>query len=144
MMKLYNSSFEISLRVLILLDVYQKPLSLDSIKEIDILSTYCKYYNIGNTNLHGDSSYTLSEIAARRELINDALKSLVLQGYIDLKVSPDGFLYSINSVGSEIHRKMTSDYATEYEKSVKLVKKKTSNLSSKEINNLLYCTIRRN
>lgn len=143
-MKIYNSIFEISLRILILLDTYHAPLSLDEIKQIDILSTYCKQYGMGETNLHGDTSYTLSEVASRRELINEALKKLVLQGHVEITTSKNGFTYSISKTGTAIHWQMTSDYALEYEKSLKQVIKTISNMSSKEVNNLLYNIGRRN
>lgn len=142
-MKLYNSSFELSLRIIVLLDTYSCPLSLDEIIQIDILSTYSKQYGIGDVNLHGDTSYTLSEVASRRDLINEALKNLVLQGYVEVKTSKKGFLYFISEIGKNIHKQMSSDYAIEYKKNVKLVKEKISNKSSKEINNLLYSIKRR-
>lgn len=142
-MKLYNSSFELSLRIVVLLDTYSCPLSLDEIIQIDILSTYSKQYGIGEANLHGDTSYTLAEVASRRELINEALKKLVLQGYVEVETSKIGFLYFISKIGKDIHKQMSSDYAFEYEKNVKLVKEKIANKSSKEINNLLYNIKRR-
>lgn len=113
-MKLFNSNFEISSRILILLDIYGIPMPCEAIKQIDILSTYCKHYGISDENLHGDTSYALSEVASRSELINEALKLLVMQRYVYVTATDKGFLYSISSIGKEIHRQMVSDYATDY------------------------------
>lgn len=143
MMKLFNSNFEISSRILILLDIYGIPMPCEAIKQIDILSTYCKHYGISDENLHGDTSYALSEVASRSELINEALKLLVMQRYVYVTATDKGFLYSISSIGKEIHRQMVSDYAADYGNAVKKVKNKITKMSSTEINNLLYSIGRR-
>lgn len=118
-------------------------MSCEAIKQIDILSTYCKHYGISDENLHGDTSYALSEVASRSELINEALKLLVMQRYVYVTATNKGFLYSISSIGKEIHQQMVSDYATDYENAVKKVKNKITKMSSTEINNLLYSIGRR-
>lgn len=139
-MKIYNTNFEISMRILLLLNTFNSPLDLDDITTIDILSTYGKQYGISNTNLHGDSTYTVSEIATRRELIKNAIKDLVLQNYAMVASTTSGFLYSITEVGRKICEGMSSDYSKEYSEAVYLTKKYLQTKTVKEIHNLVYKT----
>lgn len=139
-MQIYNTNFEISMRILLLLNTFNKPLDLDDIKTIDIFSTYGKQYGISQTNLHGDSTYTVSEIAARRELIKNAIKELVLQNFAMVTSTTSGFLYSITEVGRKICESMSSDYSKEYSEAVFLTKKCLQTKTVKEIRNLVYKT----
>ena len=137
-MQIYNTNFEISMRILLLLNSFDYPLDLEEIKTIDILSTYSKQYGISDVNLHGDSTYSVSEISARHELINAALKHLTIQGQIKMISTEQGFVYEITDIGKTICNKMTSDYSKEYRNSVLSTKLFISDKSKKEIRNLIY------
>lgn len=128
------------MRILLLLNTFNSPLDLDDITTIDILSTYGKQYGISNTNLHGDSTYTVSEIATRRELIKNAIKDLVLQNFAMVASTTSGFLYSITEVGRKICESMSSDYSKEYSEAVFLTKKYLQTKTVEEIRNLVYKT----
>lgn len=116
MMKIFNSDFELSMRALLILETCVDPVDIDTIKAIDLLTIYGKQFGIAEVNLHGDSSYSFSEVASGQEQFKAALKSLVRDGFVSVHVSPTGFLYSINSLGSLFCNKLSSDYAVEYRK----------------------------
>lgn len=97
--KLFNSPFEAELRVLLVLENSpMDAISSDMILAIDFVSIYGKEFGISEENLHGDSSYKYSELASKKELVNIAIKELVLQGLIEV-VSHDGFKYRISEIG---------------------------------------------
>lgn len=133
MIKLFNSKQEISFRVLVLLYEIKKDLSLDLITSLDLFATYGKAYGMIDYNLHGDNTYTFSEIASRRKLINEALKSLVIDGLITPKQNAYGFTYGINDEGEEICSKMDTDYFTQYSECLQNVNKCTINMTEESI-----------
>ncbi|HMM00530.1 MAG TPA: hypothetical protein PKC96_04225 [Bacilli bacterium] len=135
MTKIFNTDLEISLRILILLYVSKKSHSVDTITALDLFTTYGKNYNLLESNLHGDSSYSFSEIASRRKLITQALKTLVTKGMIKPLKNQYGFLYQINNHGIWVCENMEGDYFNKYVQSLSTVIRKTSNMSETELVN---------
>lgn len=133
MTKIFNSKQEISFRILVLLCVIKKDLSLDLITSLDLFATYGKAYDMIDYNLHGDNTYTFSEITSRRKLINEAIKSLVIDGLITPNQNAYGFTYSINDEGKEICAKMDTDYFIQYSECVQTVHEYTNNMSEETI-----------
>lgn len=135
MTKIFNTDLEISLRILTLLYVSRKAYSVDTITALDLFTTYGKNYNLLESNLHGDSSYSFSEIASRRKLITQALKTLVTNGTVIPHKNSNGFLYQINNQGIRICENMEGDYFKKYVQSLSTVICKTSNMSETELIN---------
>lgn len=80
--KLFNSNFENSLRLLILLDEFVMPKSLDMLYAADFMSAYGATFHISQSNLNGENPYMFSEFASRRGVVRAALKELVLDGFV--------------------------------------------------------------
>ena len=55
MQKLFNTEFEVSMRLLILIDSIGN-LNEDELAYIDFFSIYSRTFNFGNDNLNGDCS----------------------------------------------------------------------------------------
>ncbi|QNH53863.1 hypothetical protein H1B31_08285 [Selenomonas timonae] len=70
-------------------------------------------------NLHGENQFSFSELPAKREQLNGALRSLVLDGFISVAPSPGGFLFGLNERGREFVKSMQSEYAAAYMETVK-------------------------
>ncbi|MCI1244827.1 MAG: hypothetical protein LKG11_02660 [Bacilli bacterium] len=116
MNKLYNSSFEMELRTLMVL--YISPLesmSADQIYSFDFICCYGEDFEVSENNLHGDSAYKFGELALRKSVINDAVKDLVVRGMIDV-VTGDGFKYKINDRGIEFISSLDNQYSDLYTK----------------------------
>jgi hypothetical protein len=112
---LFNTTFEISLRALLVLETFNgKSESADKIAALDFIASYGADFGIGNKNLHGKNSFRYSELPTRRTLTKQALRNLVLEGLADAKQSNDGFEYSSNIAGSEYCSRLDNDYANEY------------------------------
>ena len=101
MSEIFNSSLEISLRMLIILNTVQSRLSVDRIAALDFISIYGKDFGVSEYNLHGDNDYRFSEYTSKREIVSQALKELVLGGYIIPHCNKSGFNYSINDKYAE-------------------------------------------
>ena len=61
--RLFNSTFENSLRLLILLDEYDMPKSLDMLYAVDFMTLYSASFGITDQNLNGDNDYKFSVFA---------------------------------------------------------------------------------
>lgn len=114
MIKIFNSDFEISLRILVLLNNVDYPVSVDYVTTIDLFTTYGKNYGFLDTNLHGDISFKFSEISSRRKLVNNSLRELVIKGLIKVKKNHLGFTYEISEDGVTICSNMNSNYFNKY------------------------------
>lgn len=119
--RLFNTSFENSLRLMILLDVFAKPQTLDMIYATDFMATYGATFGMAQTNLNGDNQYKFSEFAARREIVKKALKELVLNELVVALNMERGIAYTISPEGEDYCAKLESDYAREYRKSAERV-----------------------
>jgi hypothetical protein len=122
MSKLYNTPFEASLRILLLLESANKQVfSVDMMTGIDFIAIYGKDFDLPLQNLHGDNQYKFSEWTARRDLIQKAIKHLALDQLIDVNFTKQGFTYSANDSGLKFSKCLSCDYANEYRKAVSLV-----------------------
>ncbi len=138
MEKLFNTKFEFSLRVLLLLSIYHSPLSQDTIRDLDLLSTYGKEFGISNKNLHGDKSYSISELETRHDLIKKALKSLVKRNLVKVEITQNGFRYKISTEGRKYCEFLSSDYSKEYLKEASKVKNFTNDMGDKQLHQFTY------
>ena len=81
MKKLFNTEFEVSMRLLILINSISS-LNEDELAYLDFFSIYSKTFNFTNENLNGDCSFPINEITLQRKLIRNALKELVLKSLV--------------------------------------------------------------
>lgn len=119
--RLFNSVFENSLRLLILLDEYDMPQTLDMLYVVDFMAMYGKPFGLTAQNLNGDNDYKYSEFVSQRELVKDALKELVLDGTVEAVSYQNGLSYVITPEGEDYAESLTSQYAREYRENAKTV-----------------------
>lgn len=138
MNELFNSPFELSLRVLIILNTAQLRLTIDKIVAYDFISTYSSDFGISESNLHGNNSYRFSEYTTKRIIITQSIKNLVLEGFVLPHCNKGGFSYSISPVGKNFCSSLNDDYANGFTQIVqqtflkKLVEQKTSDIIDTE------------
>jgi hypothetical protein len=135
MTQIFNSELEISLRVLVITNVMRAPISVDHITTIDLFSSYGKNYGFLEFNLHGDSSYSFSEIASRRYQVSQSINTLVLSGLLMPLQNAYGFTYIISEDGRKVCEKMETDYFKKYIDSVRLIIQKTQNWTDEKLIN---------
>ena len=115
MTRLFNTTFELSLRAVLLLSVSdRRDMTLDRIAAYDFIAIYGVYFGLTENNLHGENDYSFSEFTSRRELLNEALRSLVLDGLVRATHRKSGFCYEITEGGRSFCDKQCTEYANAY------------------------------
>lgn len=112
--KLFNSPFEMGLRMILLLAAAPKEkFTIDRIIGLDFISCYAADFGMPYANLHGDNGYRYGEIVGRRLLVQEAVKELVMQGLIEVTVER-GYSFSISGSGEKYAMSLETDYANKY------------------------------
>ncbi len=123
MNKLFNSAFENSLRILLLLTEFNCGQSLDKLYVSDFMVSYGATFGVSEFDLNGDNQYKFSEFASRREIVRLALKQLVLDGLVMPTSSDIGILYAITDAGREYSVSLESEYAEMYRNTARKIVK---------------------
>ena len=122
--KLFNTPFELSLHVILLLDTVGKAISLDRIAAYDFIAIYSEDFAISDISLNGENGFAFSELSARRKLIRAAVKDLVLDRLVMAEDAELGILYSISDSGRKMSDTFQSEYAAKYKELMALVIRK--------------------
>lgn len=134
----FNTPFEISLRVLLTLTVNEtQTKTADMIAAADFITVYGQAFGLADENLNGDNAFNFSEFASRRELVQKALRLLVLDGLVIVSKKRDGFRYRISSSGKAYRDRFNNDYADEYFATARAVNELIGTKSEKEILKLI-------
>lgn len=134
MSKVFNTTFEISLRVLLILqESAQCFFTTDMLAAIDFIAVYGEDFSLAEHNLHGENPFRYSEFSLRRELMKQAVKSLVLEGFLSVKAARNGFVYAISLSGADYCVKFESDYAKSYRVLVRKALSFVSNHNERDI-----------
>lgn len=141
MTKVFNTVFEVSLRVLCILNIVETPISLERILCLDFFSIYGKDFDLCNFNLHGNSNYKYAEMASRRFLIKKGLQNLVLQRYIDVTFNSSGVFYAISLKGKNFQQKMNNNYSLKLSNILKDIISVMGNKPDSELLNLLKLAV---
>ncbi len=136
--RLFNSTFENSLRLLILLDEYDMPQTLDMLYAVDFMTLYSEPFGLSEHNLNGDNDLKFSEFASQRDLVKEALRELVLNGTVEAVSYKDGLSYIITPEGEDYCDSLTSEYAREYRKIAKSVIDATKGKSKRALIAAIY------
>lgn len=132
--EVFNSTFEVSLRLLLLLSVSSDVgLSIDRIATYDFITIYSRYFGLSDKVLHGENEFGYSEIASRRNKAQIAIKGMVLDGFVHVIRSEDGYKYHLTENGKKVASNMVSEYAAAYRDLAKLTVKKFSKKTETEI-----------
>lgn len=132
-MKIFNTEFEVSMRILLLLNEFSIPLDVDKILYLDYFTINANNYGISRININGNGMYMINELTVQYSLIKSSVKSLVLQGFIDVRNTNEGYMYIINSEGKSLCNEMTSDYSKLYKENAKATYNKTLGWNIKKI-----------
>lgn len=134
MENVFNTTFEISLRVLLTLSVDEtQTKTSDMIAAADFITVYGQAFGLADENLNGDNAFNFSEFASRRELVQKALRVLVLDGLVIVSKKHDGFRYGISKNGKVYCVRFNNDYADEYFATARAVSELIGSKSEREI-----------
>lgn len=115
MSNIFNTEFELSMRILLILNVNdRKKRTIDNLVGIDFITVYGKDFGVSNYNLHGDNNYRFSEYTTRRDMFFKTIKNLVIQNLVEVSCLKSGFFYKITEEGKYFCNALNDDYAVEY------------------------------
>lgn len=137
MIKLFNTSFESSLHVLLLLEFEQIPRELEWLVIFDTICIYGKDYGIAKDNLNGDSPFRKCEYSARRLNFKRAMKRLICEGLVEPILTYASIQYKISDYGIQVIHDIDIEYANEYRKSLEMALNKYNLREIKELLNLV-------
>lgn len=136
---LFGSTFETSLRILLLLDeLSEVALDEQQICCIDFMSVYGADFGLLDENLHGNGIFRFSEFSAKSILTTQAIKNLVLNSLITFVPVKTGYTYHISVLGSETAARISDTYVGEYRIAVREVYKAFPSLGAKHLQHEIY------
>lgn len=131
--KVFNTTFENMLRILVLMSVLAKPVNSDRLTALDFICIYGKKCKVLDKNLHGDNEFGFAEFTNKREKITEAIKLSVKDDYVIVGKSAEGLVYSLNERGREIVTNIQSSYSKAYAIGARIVCRKFANYTDEAI-----------
>lgn len=119
--KVFNTTFENMLRILLLADTLNVPANVDRLAALDFICIYGKKCKVLGKNLHGDNEFGFAEFTNKRDKIIEAVNFSVRNDFIKAEHTEQGFLYSINDRGRQVVQGVQSPYAEAYVVGAKIV-----------------------
>ena len=133
----FNSVFETTLRILVLMEVFIKPKTVDMLCMADFVTTYGLCFGVSNHNINGENKFKFSELAARREKAGAALRDLCLMGLAISSAENDGINYSLTETGSKLASELDSAYAEGYRATAQRTVEILVKMDEQEVLNLI-------
>ena len=146
MIKVFNSTFENSLRMILLLNEFDSSELLDRLYTTDFRTVYGRDFGLASENLNGDNDFKYSEFQSRKVVCKNALRELVLNGLVIPIKDQTGIRYQINDEGKEYADSLHSEYAMAYrenaEAAIKYVEKYSDHQIISMINRMSTDSVR--
>lgn len=130
---LYNTPYEVGIRVLTLLNFIAIPIDLQRIIYYDYLILHFGDIDKNYESLHPSNPYHITELYVRRKFIQEALDLICKKGLIEITLSRRGFLYSSNEMGRKFIKCFDSVYFRKLEKFAQLVAEYFKDFSDSEL-----------
>ena len=108
---LFNTPFETGLRAMLILSIIRSGgMTIDRLSAYDFMTIYGRDFEVSDGNLHGDNSYSFSELSSKRSVCSEGIKMFVLDGLIAVNRTEGGFLYKLTAagrkyIGETVHKK---------------------------------------
>ena len=114
MNSVFNTAFESSLRLVLLMSCIDSPVEFERITALDTITIYGFSSEYADYDLHANANRRTDEYGARRYSDRNALRRLVLSGYANIDTTDDNINYIITEKGKELAESLHSDYADKY------------------------------
>lgn len=114
MRDVFNTTFEISLRMTLLFGVSNDAMTADRAAAYDFITIYSSSFNLSDRALNGENDFGFSEFTVRREIISKALKNMIIDGLLTVRRDRSGFKYTLTKNGIDFYKSLNSEYAEEY------------------------------
>lgn len=114
MPRVFNSTLENALRIILLLNAFGTPQNTDMLYAADFIVVYGRTFGLADEDLNGDNQFKFSEFVSRRSMVQKALRELVLDGFAMPSETDNGMVFQITADGRKYCDSLESDYAREY------------------------------
>lgn len=133
--KVYNSNFEIAIRILVIL--LKLPLNRSSTYKLMVLDHLSlNTFDIGGpASLHAPIPNRGVQIYSRKEILNESIKLLISKDLISIVPSKDGLLYKITENGINYLTYFESKYFNQLKDKVEWTTGKFKNFSDGDLKN---------
>lgn len=138
---IYNTSYEVGVRVLILLNFTSGPIDLQRIIYYDYLMLHYGDIDEDYESVHPANPFHTTELYIRRELIQSALDLICKKGLTNIIFSNDGFLYEISFLGRNFIKCFESDYFAKLIKYAQLVTNRFDDFSVHDLNEFVSINV---
>ena len=136
MTNIFNSTFENSLRIIILLSNSTTEIRQERIVYLDFITCYSHDFGFSE-NINGNNSSKKAEITLRRAKIKKALHELVVDGFVKPIDEESGHFFEITTEGKQFSEQLTSNYANKYREISKMVITQFSDKTDKDLLDLI-------
>lgn len=131
--QIFNSAEEVGVRILFILDIYQKRMSFQRIMYYDYFSLHLRDLDKALKSLHPDNPNHSSEIAIKRDLINKGLKLILAKGLVGVKYTKTGIYYQSNHLTHDFISLFENGYVEQLKKNISIVNGFFLNQTDKQI-----------
>ena len=121
--KIFNSPEEVGVRILFILDVCGNRMSSQRIMYYDYFALHLNDIDDNYDSLHPDNPNHSSEIAVRREKINQGLNLMISKGLLNVKYSKTGIYYQKNQLTSSFIELFQNGYSDRLKQNITIVDK---------------------
>ena len=121
--KIFNSPEEVGVRILFILDVCGNRMSSQRIMYYDYFALHLNDIDDNYESLHPDNPNHSSEIAVRREKINQGLNLMISKGLLNVKYSKTGIYYQKNQLTSSFIELFKNGYSDRLKQNITIVDK---------------------
>lgn len=131
---IFNSVTETAMRLVLLINSFDRPLTFEELFAYDFIGTYGKEYGLTDSSLNGDSEFTMSKVALRRKRVEESVSYLVRNGYATPSGTDLDPWYSLTEKGIAFNKKISSTiYAEDYKLTIQIGKEQLFSSKSKPL-----------
>lgn len=131
---LINSSLEVGLRVLILLDSnYPKTMDIDRLIIYDYLIIHTEDVEVGVKSLHPSTPHRSGELLVRRQLIQEGIRLMESRELIQRHYTSNGIVFGANLLTGPFINYFESEYSRSLKANALLIKEKFEHFNYKDL-----------
>jgi hypothetical protein len=133
MNRIFNTTFEASVRILMLLSLVLEPIEAERIVALDSITIYGHSIGFAEYDINSNSQRRSNEYTARRYKDLNAIKRLTLTGLIKAEFINSALMYSITTTGKNYVQSLTSEYSKHYKTNAQQIISKINDFSTAEL-----------
>lgn len=135
--KIYNTQFEVAVRILILLVRCERPLDIEEITTYDYLLLHLGDVNDKIKSLHPDNPFHGIELYSKRNIIQDSITLLVSKGLLLCDYNLNGIAYKPTEIGADFLEYFESSYFHKLKKNADFINSKFIDMKASDIKNYI-------